>query len=147
MGNIQFRQMNEGDIQAVARLEQKIFSAPWSEKSFRDAVRSADNCYLVAVSGETVIGYCGLWCSYDCADLCNLAVSEEFREQKLGSELLSRAMLQVRGRGVRRIVLEVRRSNTPAIALYDKLGFQNIGIRPGYYSRPTEDGILMERIL
>ena len=147
MENIQLRQMNEGDIQAVARLEQKIFSAPWSEKSFRDALLSPDNCYLVAVWGEAVVGYCGLWCSYDCADLCNLAVSEEFRERKLGSSLLAQGMMQVKEKGVRRVLLEVRESNIPAIALYSKSGFQKIGIRPGYYSRPAEDGVLMERIL
>lgn len=147
MENIQLRQMNEGDIQAVAQLEERIFSAPWSEKSFRDAALSPDNCYLVAVCREDIVGYCGLWCSYDCADLCNLAVSEEFRQRKLGSSLLAQGMMQAREKGVRQVLLEVRKSNTPAIALYSKSGFQKIGIRPGYYSRPTEDGVLMERIL
>lgn len=144
---MQIRQMNEGDLQKVLCLEQEIFSSPWSEKSFRDAMLSEDNCYLVVTCQEKIVGYCGLWCSYDCADLCNLAVSKAMRGQKLGESLLRQGLHMVKDRGVGRVLLEVRSSNVSAIALYHKLGFEEIGVRPRYYTRPEEDGILMEKVL
>ena len=147
MDNVVIREMGEEDLRGVVRLEQQIFSRPWSEKSFRDAVASPHHCYLTAACGGDIVGYCGLWCSIDTADLCNLAVSEDFRKQSLGSELLGRGLAAVKDRGVERVLLEVRCSNVAAIALYAKFGFEKLGIRPGYYSDPAEDGILMEKWL
>jgi len=147
MDNVVIRRMVEEDLQGVVQLEGQIFPKPWSEKSFRDALASPDHCYLTAVRGNTVVGYCGLWCSFDTADLCNMAVAGDFRKHGLGSELLRRGLAAVKDRGVERILLEVRRSNVPAIALYAKFGFERLGIRPGYYSHPTEDGILMGKLL
>lgn len=147
MDQVAIREMGEADLQEVARLEGQIFSRPWSEKSFRDALSSSDQCYLVAVCEGILAGYCGLWCSFDSADLCNLAVAEDFRKRNLGSELLCRGLAEVKNRGVERVLLEVRRSNAPAIGLYAKFGFEKLGIRPGYYSDPEEDGIIMEKSL
>lgn len=147
MHDVVIREMGEEDLLGVVQLEQKIFPRPWSEKSFRDALASLDRCYLTAVCGDAIVGYCGLWCSIDTADLCNLAVAEDFRRQSLGCELLSRGLAAVKDRGVERVVLEVRCSNVAAIALYAKFGFEKLGIRPGYYSHPAEDGILMEKWL
>lgn len=144
---MQIRKMIEADLQAVAELERKIFSNPWSRKSFSDALASSDNCYLTALQEDEVVGYCGLWCSCECADLCNLAVSGGHRRQGLARELLRLGFEEVREKGVYRVLLEVRRSNASAIALYDGLGFEQIGVRRGYYSDPVEDGILMEKIL
>lgn len=147
MDKVEIRQMDRGDLEGVVRIEKQIFSNPWSEKSFRDAMASSDNCYLVAVFQGQILGYCGLWCSWDCADLCNLAVTQAFQKQRLGSELLLRGIALVKEKGVQRVLLEVRQSNIPAIGLYTKLGFRKIGVRPGYYSHPVEDGILMEKVV
>lgn len=141
------REMAETDLQEVARLERRTFSKPWSENSFRDALSSPDHCYLVAVCDGTLVGYCGLWCSFETADLCNLAVAEDFRKRNLGSVLLRQGLAEARRRGVERVLLEVRCSNAPAIGLYAKFGFEELGIRPGYYSHPVEDGILMQIFL
>lgn len=145
MENAQFRQMQDKDLQEVIQLEQQISSAPWSEKSFRNAMLSPDNCYLVAACGDKIVGYCGFWCSCDCADLCNLAVAKEFRKQHLGRELLCRGLTLLKEKGIERVLLEVRQSNEAAIGLYTKIGFEKIGVRPNYYSLPVEDGILMEK--
>ncbi len=141
---VTIREMRQADLGEVAELERQIFSRPWSEESFRNALSSPDHCYLVAVCGESIVGYCGLWCSFDTADLCNLAMAEEFRKQNLGSALLRHGLAAVQRKGVERVLLEVRCSNAPAIALYAKFGFEELGIRRGYYSYPAEDGILME---
>lgn len=147
LDEVTIREMGEEDLREVARLERKIFSRPWSEESFRDALSSPDHCYLAALYSGTLVGYCGLWCSFDTADLCNLAVAADFRKRNLGSALLSQGLAAVKRRGVERVLLEVRRSNDPAIGLYAKFGFEELGIRPGYYSHPVEDGILMEKFL
>ncbi len=147
MDGVTIREMGEADLREVVRLERQIFARPWSEKSFRDALSSPDHCYLAAVCEGILVGYCGLWCSFDTADLCNLAVAEDFRKRSLGSALLRQGLAVVRRRGVERVLLEVRCSNVPAIGLYAKFGFEELGIRPGYYSHPVEDGILMEKSL
>lgn len=147
MDEVTIREMGEEDLREVARLERKIFSRPWSEESFRDALSSPDHCYLAGLYSGTLVGYCGLWCSFDTADLCNLAVAEDFRKRNLGSALLRQGLAAVKRRGVKRVLLEVRCSNDPAIGLYAKFGFEELGIRPGYYSHPVEDGILMEKFL
>ena len=147
LDGVTIREMGQEDLREVALLERQVFSRPWSEESFRDALASPDHCYLAAYYGGTLVGYCGLWCSFDTADLCNLAVAEDFRKRTLGGALLRQGLVAVKRRGVERVLLEVRRSNVPAIGLYAKFGFQELGIRPGYYSHPVEDGILMEKSL
>lgn len=138
------REMMEEDIIQVAALEGEIFSQPWSEKSFRDAHSSPDNIYLVDIREGKLVGYCGIWTSFDTADLCNMAVAPELRRNGIAGELLQEAVRLAGERQVERILLEVRESNAPARELYSKYGFQKIGNRKAYYSAPVEDAILME---
>lgn len=138
------REMEWEDISKVAELEKKIFSVPWSEKSFRDSFASQDTIYLVeALEGE-IAGYCGIWISFDTADLCNIAVANSYRRKGIAERLLQEIFSLAKKRQVERILLEVRESNQGAIALYQKSGFRHIGIRKGYYHAPVEDAILME---
>lgn len=141
------RKMEKKDLPEVLSIEQACFSSPWTEKSFQDAMMSGDNIYLVALSSEKVAGYCGLWLSFENADLCNMAVHPAMRNRGVGAGLLSQAKKIAAERGVKKVLLEVRQQNVSAIALYRKLGFEQIGIRKGYYSAPMEDALLMEKIL
>lgn len=141
------RQMQEQDIPRVLEMEQSIFSAPWSEKSFTDAYCAENNIYLVAVQNESIVGYCGLWVSYEMADLCNMAVDPKERQKGIAEQLLREGLQLCRERKVETVLLEVRESNTPAIGLYKKIGFQRIGLRKKYYKEPMEDAILMQLIL
>ena len=145
--DFKIRAMQKEDIQAVVAMEERIFSAPWSEKSFLNAYSSDSNIYLVSTSEEEIIGYCGIWISYETADLCNIAVAPEYRRKGIAWEILSEAVRQAKERGAERILLEVRQSNQAAICLYQKLGFVQIGVRRGYYSAPEEDAILMQLAL
>jgi ribosomal-protein-alanine N-acetyltransferase len=135
--------MQEQDIAAVAAMEQMIFSSPWSEKSFRDALQSEENIYLVAEE-EQIAGYCGIWISYETADLCNMAVMPEYRRRQIGEALLLEGINRAAKRQVQSLLLEVRQSNQAAIGLYEKIGFQKIGIRKNYYRLPQEDAVLMQ---
>lgn len=147
MSELQIRNMRESDIAEVASIEKRIFSSPWSERSFKDALQSKDNIYLVALLDGKVIGYCGFWISYDVADLCNLAVDVSCRRQSVGEKLLLMGMDYVKQHQAERILLEVRDSNAQARNLYQKTGFVCIGVRKGYYSNPPEDAVLMQKKL
>lgn len=141
---MEIRKMVEADLPEIVALEQQIFSVPWSENSFRSAYDQKYNIYLTAVEQGRVLGYCGLWCSPPDADLCNMAVAQNCRQRGIGKELLSEAFQYCLRKQVENILLEVRASNVPAQRLYQSLGFEEIGVRKGYYSNPVEDALLYQ---
>lgn len=147
MNNLTIREMLKEDVEEVVKIEKSIFSSPWSQKSFTDALQSPDNIYLVAVIEGNIVGYCGLWVSYEVADLCNMAVSAEFRRHSIGEKILTEGIEIVKRTQAERILLEVRESNIGARYLYQKIGFTNIGKRYNYYFNPTEDAVLMQKEL
>lgn len=138
------REMEEKDLDAVCELEKRCFSKPWSRASFRSAIDRDDTVYLVCLQQGKIAGYCGIWCSFEDGDLCNMAVDADMRRQGIGHSLLEDALRAAKGLGVMRMMLEVRCSNQAAIALYRQFGFADIGVRGGYYTEPTEDALLME---
>ena len=137
------REMKPEDIPAAAAIEQQIFSQPWSEQGFLSSLNLADTLYLVVYEGERLIGYCGLLQSFDEADITNVAVVSDVRNCGIGYAMLSELMKQGKERGIARYTLEVRVSNSPAIRLYEKLGFESVGIRKNFYDRPKEDAMIM----
>lgn len=139
------RTMKETDVDQVVSIENVTFSDPWSRKSFLDAVKSCDTLYLVEEREGKIAGYCGFWISFDNADLCNMAVASEYRQKGIGTRLLKEGMEILKQKKVENILLEVRQSNQNAQKLYEKLEFQTIGVRKGYYSHPKEDAILMKK--
>ena len=135
--------MQPGDVQAAAALEAQIFTMPWSEDSFRSALRSSDTLYLSVKENGRFIGYCGFWQSFDEADITNVAVCESCRGRGVGYQMLAELMRLGRERGVLRYTLEVRTGNAAAVHLYEKLGFVSAGIRKNFYERPREDALIM----
>jgi ribosomal-protein-alanine N-acetyltransferase len=143
------------DAQAVAEIEQANFSRPWSRQGFLDSLASPDTLFLVALEdGETdggnrnepplIVGYIGMYQAIDEGEITNVAVFEPYRKRGIGRALLKALAAEAGARGVSRIVLEVRVSNHPAIALYEQLGFRKIGTRKGFYVFPKEDADIME---
>ncbi len=139
------REMYQDDVAAVARLEREIFASPWSLQSFQSAVSSKDNIYYAALEQEQIVGYIGIWLSFDTADLCNLAVAPLYRRRHVAQGLLEQGLAKAREKGAERILLEVRQNNLPAISFYKKNHFTKIGVRKNYYSSPVEDALIMER--
>jgi len=137
------RRMLKQDIDTVAAIEQEIFSKPWSKKSFQDAVQSEHTIYLAAEGEAGLTGYCGIWLSGETGDLCNMAVVPSYRKCGIGKALLLEGIRLSAKQGAEELFLEVRESNVPAIGLYEKNGFQKIGIRKGYYHAPIEDAVIM----
>lgn len=132
------------DVEQVWEIEKLSFKSPWSKESFLQEMQSNKNArYVVAVLGDTVIGYGGMWFIIDEAHITNIAVHPDYRDQKIGQKTVEAMIAAARKEGIHRMTLEVRVSNQTAIHLYKKMGFGEAGIRKGYYSDTGEDALIM----
>lgn len=138
-------QMNRSHVADIAELEKLYFSDPWSENAFYSELMNPLSLWLVAVDGERVAGYVGSQTVLGEADMMNLAVHEEYRRRGLGRQLVQALVERLAQQGCRMLLLEVRASNAPAIALYEQLGFRQVGRRPNYYFKPREDALIMRK--
>ena len=134
--------MTEADLDKVAAMEKSIFSTPWSKQSFEESLMQTYSHFYVAVY-EEVVGYCGIHNLGGDGEVTNVAVDENYRGKGIAHEMLSYAMEDASKKGVEAFTLEVRVSNIPAIKLYEKLGFENKGIRKNFYENPVEDAVIM----
>lgn len=135
------------DAPAIAELEKRCFSDPWSEKSIASEVHNPLAYWLVAEEGGEILGYIGSQSVLDAADVMNLAVSPEHRRKGFGEKLIKALTRHLQENGVIALLLEVRVSNAPAISLYEKLGFVQVGRRPRYYTNPREDALILRKEL
>lgn len=147
------RRMTSEDINAAVEIEKQCFSIPWSEKSFQDSIARDDTIFLVCEAEEVInvtedtvsciTGYIGMYLSFDEASITNVAVSPEFRKKGYGEQLVTVAKEVAKEVDVQTIFLEVRVSNEPAISLYRKMGFEELGVRKKFYEHPVEDAYIM----
>ena len=129
----------------IAELEKLCFSDPWSEKSIASELENKLSFWLVATEGETVAGYIGSQTVIDETDMMNVAVHPDYRRQGIAEALVNTLVENLKEMGSRCLTLEVRASNAPAIALYEKLGFLEIGRRKNYYRNPREDALILRK--
>lgn len=141
-GTLYFRQMEVGDIPAVAQIEQQLFSRPWSKQAFLESMEQ-DTLFVVALEKNVIVGYCGMYCVSGEGEITNVAVALGNQNQGIGHRMLEYLLKQAHQKEMNRIILEVRVSNKNAIHVYEKLGFQNCGIRKNLYEMPREDGMIM----
>lgn len=141
------RKMNFGDVSAIAELEKICFSDPWSENSIASEVENPLAYWLVAEVDGVVAGYVGSQTVLDAADMMNLAVSPDYRRQGVGQALVNALVEHLRQNKVIALLLEVRVSNAPAITLYERMGFEQVGRRPKYYHNPREDALILRKEL
>lgn len=142
---IRYVPMTADHVRAVAALEKLCFSAPWSENSVASELDNPLSLWLVALNGDTVVGYVGSQAVLDEADMMNIAVLPEYRRLGIAQRLVTALCDRLADNGVRSLTLEVRVSNDPAKALYGKLGFVQAGRRPNYYSNPKEDALILRK--
>ena len=140
-----FVEMNPSHVPQVAALEKLCFADPWSEKSVASELHNDLALWLVAVEGETVLGYVGSQTVCGETDMMNVAVHPDHRRRGIAADLIEQLIRQLKNRGSCCLTLEVRASNDGAIALYDKLGFQPVGRRPNYYRNPKEDALILRK--
>ncbi|HEX2926184.1 MAG TPA: ribosomal protein S18-alanine N-acetyltransferase [Ruminiclostridium sp.] len=146
VNKIEVVQMNEVHLDGVMIIENLSFKIPWSRNAFIDELTTNQMAvYVVAVSGEEIIGYGGLWKVLDEGHITNIAVHPEFRRCGAGSRIMDKLLEICDLNGIRSLTLEVRKSNLPAQKLYEKYGFRAEGIRKGYYSDTGEDALIMWR--
>ena len=141
---ITYRKMTPDDVEAVYAIELATFPTPWTLDSFHYEMRENQFAhYLVAEDDNGIVGFCGMWLVIDAAQITNVAVVERMRGQKIGEALMKEAMRVAREANMDVMSLEVRVTNEVAQNLYRKLGFQNGGIRKGYYTDNGEDALVM----
>lgn len=133
-------------VPQVAALEKCCFADPWSEKSVASEVENPLALWLVALEGDVVAGYIGSQTVLDESDMMNVAVHPEYRRKGIGEALVTELFRRLTQRGSTKLSLEVRASNEPAKALYEKLGFVQVGCRRGYYRNPKEDALILQKI-
>ena len=138
-------EMNAIHVPQVAELERICFADPWSEKSVASELDNRWALWLVAMEEGCVVGYIGSQTSIDETDVMNVAVHPDYRRRGIAESLIIRLVEELKTRGSHALMLEVRSSNAPAIALYEKLGFVQVGCRKNYYRNPKEDALILRK--
>lgn len=142
---IEYVLMNESHILPIAELEKICFSDPWSVNSITSELNNKLSLWVVAMDGEQLAGYVGSQTVLGWSDMMNLAVAPEYRRKGIGEELVNQLISRLKANDVSCLTLEVRASNDPAIKLYRKLGFSEVGRRPNYYHNPKEDALILRK--
>ena len=137
--------MNPAHVVQIAELETICFSDPWSENSIASELDNKLAFWLVASDGDRVAGYIGSQTVMDETDMMNVAVHPDFRRQGIAEALVNALVEDLQKMGSHSLTLEVRASNVPAISLYEKLGFSEIGRRKNYYRNPREDALILRK--
>ncbi|GAA0395563.1 ribosomal protein S18-alanine N-acetyltransferase [Microbispora corallina] len=130
------RQMTREDLPAVMEIERTTFPADaWSEAMMRGELRDQPRTrhYVVAEVGGRIVGYAGLAAAADQADVQTIAVLEGHRRSGIGAALMDALLAEAVRRGARQVFLEVRADNAPAQTMYERFGFERLGLRRRYY--------------
>jgi [ribosomal protein S18]-alanine N-acetyltransferase len=136
--------MSVADIPAVQRIERESFRSPWPSYAFRQELETNRLArYVVVCDGSEIVGYAGLWLMVDEAHVTTFAVAPERRREGIGEVLLGEVLTLSSEIGATVATLEVRASNMPARKLYEKYGFQPVGVRRRYYTDDNEDALIM----
>jgi ribosomal-protein-alanine N-acetyltransferase len=138
------RDMRQSDLPAVAEIERNTYEYPWSSGIFRDCLLAGYTSVVLERDGD-VVGYGIMSVAAGEAHLLNICVAKALRREGIGQYLLQNLMERAQSFAANRIFLEVRPSNKPALGLYDKFGFQILGVRERYYKarRGNEDAVVL----
>lgn len=137
------RKMEAEDLDQVAAIEADSFSRPWSRNAFEDSMKLSNYIFLVAEVNHEILGYCGLVCTEDDGNITSIAVKKEVRNKGIGYGIVEAMIDEAKTKGLKAMTLEVRKSNSSAIRLYEQVGFKSAGLRKNYYEAPREDAVIM----
>lgn len=144
---LEIRIAKEQEIEEIARLEQEIFPDPWSLTALRDTWNQRQAQILGAWLDGQMAGYVIVYFAADESEIARIAVDEKFRRQGVAGALLDEMERVLAGKGIARLMLDVRKSNAAALRFYLSRGFKEDGVRKNFYTNPIEDAILMSRRL
>ena len=141
---VKFRAMTPADVPAVGAVERASYPFPWSDGIFRDCLRVGYLCRVAEVDGE-IVAYGVVAMGAGEAHILNLCVRSDLRGRSIGRQMLMLLLERARQAGMTETFLEVRPSNTLAIALYQSVGFVQVGVRKGYYQAEggREDALVL----
>ena len=137
--------MTDAHVDAVADLEAICFADPWSANSVASELTNPLSCWLVALEADNVVGYIGSQTVMGETDMMNVAVHPDHRRKGIAVSLIHALVRKLKECESHCLTLEVRASNAPAIALYEKLGFTEAGRRRNYYRNPKEDALILRK--
>lgn len=143
IGNMTYRYYIESDLESIAKLEEMCINPPWSLNALCEFTTYDTSRILVASYNYEVYGYITYSIVLDEVQIANVAVHPDQRRRGIAENLLKSLYASSKASGMSVITLEVRESNKPAICLYKKRGYQEVGRRKNYYKSPAEDAILM----
>ena len=148
MPSLSIERMLPADLPDVLVIERASFSMPWSRGAFLYEIEQNQvaRCWVGREEGR-IVGYICLWDVADELHVTNVAVHPDARRRGFARALLESVFGHARAAGSRMVLLEVRPSNTEAIALYDSFGFRAVGRRRGYYYDTGEDALVMEALV
>jgi ribosomal-protein-alanine N-acetyltransferase len=141
---LDFRPLLESDLDSVLAIEMQNYQFPWSEKIFRDCIKSDYQCFAILLY-QKFSGYLIVSSVLDEAHLLNISLSEDSQAQGLGTTIMFWLIEQLSNQNIRKLFLEVRPSNLKALTLYNRIGFDTVGLRKAYYPlvNGREDAIVM----
>lgn len=146
MSDIIIRKAAAEDVPRIAEIEKVSIPQPWSEEAFADALTQENAVTLVAEIDGAIAGFITGIFLFDNADIYSVATDENFRRKGIGGKLLQ-AFFDTLPSEVETVGLEVRESNSAAISLYEKNGFERVGLRKNFYEQPRENAILYTKQL
>ena len=136
--------MHADHLDSLADLESLAFSIPWSYDALAEELQNPLAVFYVAedVDAESAVGYVGMHHILDEGFITNVGVHPAYRRQGIATALLAELETYGKAHDLTRITLEVRASNQKAIALYEQMGYEKEGVRPGFYDSPKEDALI-----
>lgn len=137
------RSAKNSDIPAILEIERALFSDPWEEQLFNEAIKDHKD-FFVSIEQNKITGYIIFEKVLDEGHITNLAVSKEYQRKGLASELINKILDLARQQKIKQVFLEVRESNEAARKLYLKFGFLEIGKRKAYYNKTNENAIILK---
>ena len=146
MSDIIIRKATAEDVPAIAGIEKTSIPQPWSEAAFADALTQENAVTLVAEIYGAIAGFITGVFLFDNADIYSVATAEQHRQKGIGGKLLQ-AFFDTLPTEVETVGLEVRESNSAAITLYEKHGFERVGLRKNFYEQPRENAVLYTKQL
>ena len=145
---VEIRSMHDLDVPVIVAIERAAYQFPWSEGIFRDCLRVGYVCRVVDVGGD-MAGYGIMSIGAGEAHILNVCIRDEYRGRGFARKLLLYLLERARTSGMYEAFLEVRPSNTAAARLYHSMGFEQVGVRRGYYQASVgrEDAAVLRRVL
>ncbi len=132
------RPLGDAHLERIVDIERRAYPFPWTEGIFRDCLNAGYSAWVVTSPGDEILAYGLMSMAVGEAHILNLCVEPAYQQQGIGKFLLTHLQRLARAANMELMLLEVRKSNAAAIALYLGMGFARLGVRKGYY--PARDG-------